>query len=251
MPAPTTNRGRRLTDSPFDTLERTFLLLSDGPKPLALDGRTLAGLPDRLVPVGELKARLLHPATRFEVRDAIVGELVARAQAEGGRWTVALAGVRLPGLRRAVWPLVQACPGRADDIESEALTAFRAGVICAADAELISATRLGGIDLAEAAERLDLGYWACHKSRRRAESALVEWVTGDDYLPFGFVQKRAETPCSYSGVVPGRDGQRTAYRASVDQPRRGGESAHPRPDRPPPRTTPAPDDPRTLAERTD
>jgi len=241
MPA----RRRPLTDSPFDTLERTFVLLTSGPNPLALDGTGVPGLPGRLVPLGELKARLLHPSTRFEVRDAIVDELVARSQSDGGRWTVGLAGVLLPGLRRAVWPLVQACPAKADDIEAEALAAFlaavarcqpgrprlasrlcwlartgatrllraelgeqarpgsepvsaapprpwghpdlvlakavRAGVICASDAELISATRIGDTDLAEVAERLGLGYWACHKRRLRAESQLVEWVTGDGY----------------------------------------------------------------------
>ncbi|MBF6555103.1 MAG: hypothetical protein IVW52_02910 [Acidimicrobiales bacterium] len=262
MPA----RRRPLTDSPFDTLERTFVLLTSGPNPLALDGTSVPGLPGRLVPLGELKARLLHPSTRFEVRDAIIDELVARSQSDGGRWTVGLAGVLLPGLRRAVWPLVQACPSKADDIEAEALTAFlaavarcqpgrprlasrlcwlartgatrllraelaeqarpgsepvsaapprpwghpdlvlakavRAGVICASDAELISATRIGDTDLAEVAERLGLGYWACHKRRLRAESQLIEWVTGDDYQPFEFVQKRAETPCSYSGGRP-------------------------------------------------
>jgi hypothetical protein len=262
MPA----RRRPLTDSPFDTLERTFVLLTSGPNPLALDGTSVPGLPGRLVPLGELKARLLHPSTRFEVRDAIIDELVARSQSDGGRWTVGLAGVLLPGLRRAVWPLVQACPSKADDIEAEALAAFlaavarcqpgrprlasrlcwlartgatrllraelaeqarpgsepvsaapprpwghpdlvlakavRAGVICASDAELISATRIGDADLAEVAERLGLGYWACHKRRLRAESQLIEWVTGDDYQPFEFVQKRAETPCSYSGGRP-------------------------------------------------
>ena len=262
MPA----RRRPLTDSPFDTLERTFVLLTSGPNPLALDGTSVPGLPSRLVPLGELKARLLHPSTRFEVRDSIIDELVARSQSDGGRWTVGLAGVLLPGLRRAVWPLVQACPAKADDIEAEALAAFlaavarcqpgrprlasrlcwlarigatrllraelaeqarpgsepvsaapprpwghpdlvlakavRAGVICASDAELISATRIGDTDLAEAAERLGLAYWACHKRRLRAESQLIEWVTGDDYQPFEFVQKRAETPCSYSGGRP-------------------------------------------------
>ncbi len=122
MPA----RRRPLTDSPFDTLERTFVLLTSGPNPLALDGTGVPGLPSRLVPLGELKARLLHPSTRFEVRDSIVDELVARSQSDGGRWTVGLAGVLLPGLRRAVWPLVQACPAKADDIEAEALAAFLA-----------------------------------------------------------------------------------------------------------------------------
>ena len=104
------------------------MLLTTGPNPLALDGTGVPGLPDRPVPLGELKARLLHPSTRFEVRDAIVDELVARSQSDGGRWTVGLAGVLLPGLRRAVWPLVQACPAKADDIEAEALAAFLAAV---------------------------------------------------------------------------------------------------------------------------
>ena len=259
-------RRRPLTDSPFDTLERTFVLLTSGPNPLALDGTGVPGLPGRLVPLGELKARLLHPSTRFEVRDAIVDELVARSQSDGGRWTVGFAGVLLPGLRRAVWPLVQACPAKADDIEAEALAAFlaavagcqpgrprlasrlcwlartgatrllraelaeqarpgsepvsaapprpwghpdlvlakavRAGVICAADAELISATRIGDTDLAEAAERLGLGYWACHKRRLGPSHSSSNGSLGDDYQPFEFVQKRAETPCSYSGGRP-------------------------------------------------
>ncbi len=257
---------RPLTDSPFDTLEHTFDLLVTDPRPLALDGTPIAGLPDRPIPLGELKARLLHPSTPFEVRDAAVTALVIRSRQEGGRWTVGLAGVLLPGLRRAAWPLVQACPGKALDIEAETLAAFlaavaecdphrerlaarlcwlargganrllraelaeharpgsepvsaapprpwghpdlvlakavRAGVIEASDAELIGATRIGGVDLAEAAERLGLAYKACHQRRRRAESLLVEWLTSDDYPPDEFVEKRAQTPCSSGGGRP-------------------------------------------------
>jgi hypothetical protein len=47
--------------------------------------------------------------------------LVRRAQHHGGAATVGLAGVLLPGLRRAVSPLTRACPSRADDLEAEAL----------------------------------------------------------------------------------------------------------------------------------
>jgi hypothetical protein len=232
---------RVLTDSPFDTLEKTFDLLVTGPNPLALDGTSLDGLPDRAIPLGELKAMLLHPSVSFDVRDAVVDELVARSRAKGGAWTVGLAGVLLPGLRRAVWPLVQACPGKAADIEAETLAAFlaavvrcepgrarlasrlcwlarigadrllraevaerarpgtdpvsaaprrpwghpdlvleravRAGVIGAADAELIGATRIGDVELAEVANALGISYKACHQRRRRAESALVEWLS--------------------------------------------------------------------------
>ena len=119
---------RELTDSPFDTLEKTFDLLVTGPRPLALDGTTISGLPDRMVPLGQLKAMLLHPSMSFAVRDRVVDVLVARAKAEGGAWSVGLAGVLLPGLRRAVWPLVQSCPDKAEDIEAEALAAFLAAV---------------------------------------------------------------------------------------------------------------------------
>ena len=256
-------RRRRLTDSPFDTLERTFTLLVSGPGALALDGTAVAGLPDRPIPLGELKARLLHPSTPFAARDAIVAELVARAQAEGGRWTVGLAGVLLPGLRRTIRPLTEACPGKADDLEAEALAAFvaavgrcrpgrprlaswlrwqarkgatrlleaelaerarpgsepvsaapprpwghpdlvlarvvAAGVIDEADAELIGETRIGGIDLAEEAERLGIGYWAAHKRRRRAEVATRRFLQSSDYAAIDLVQKRPESGCSLDG----------------------------------------------------
>ena len=71
---------------------------------------------------------LLHPTMAFDHRDAVIGELVARARFEGGAWAVALVGVLLPGLRRAVWPLVQMCPGKAADIEAEALAALLVAV---------------------------------------------------------------------------------------------------------------------------
>ena len=93
---------RALTDSPFDTLEKTFDLLVTGPRPLALDTTPIAGLPNRAVPLGELKGRLLHPSTPFSVRDAIVDQLVARSQAHGGAWTV--------GARRGAPP--RPTPGR-------------------------------------------------------------------------------------------------------------------------------------------
>jgi hypothetical protein len=120
---------RVLTDSPFDTLEKTFDLLVTGPNPLALDSTSLDGLADRAIPLGELKAMLLHPSMAFDVRDAVVDELVARSRAKGGAWTVGLAGVLLPGLRRA-------------------------GVIGVSDAELIGATRIGDVELGEVANAL-------------------------------------------------------------------------------------------------
>ena len=118
---------RTLTDSPFDSLERTFGLLCGGPSPLALDGCSFVGLPNRTLPLDELKSLLLHPSVSFDLRDAVVGELVDRAQHEG-KWMIGLAGVLLPGLRRAAWPLSHACLDRAADVESEMLASFVAAV---------------------------------------------------------------------------------------------------------------------------
>ena len=51
----------------------------------------------------------------------MIWALLAHAQAEGGRWTVGLAGVLLLGLPAAVASLCAVCPGRLDDVEGEAL----------------------------------------------------------------------------------------------------------------------------------
>lgn len=47
---------------------------------------------------------LLHPSVAYPVRDAALGALVARAKAEGGRWSVGIAGVLLPGIHRSAVP---------------------------------------------------------------------------------------------------------------------------------------------------
>jgi hypothetical protein len=51
--------------------------------------------------------------------------------------------------------------------------AVAAGVITTAEADLIGATRLEDVPLADYAERHGKGYWAAHKARARAEERLV------------------------------------------------------------------------------
>lgn len=126
-------------DGPFDTLEATFRLSCRGPRPWSLDGRAVPGLPDRPIPLDELRAVLLHPSTTYRTRGRALSILVARARAEGGAATVGLAGVLLFGLRRAVAPLCDIRPDRAADIEAEAL----AGLI-----EAVAATDPGRARLA-------------------------------------------------------------------------------------------------------
>jgi hypothetical protein len=110
------------TPFPFDTLEATFTALTRGPAPLSLDGRQLGhGLPARLLGLDELRRLLLDPSLSFAARDATLATLVDRAKTHGGQATIALAGMLLPGLRRATTPLTLANPGRIWDLQAEAL----------------------------------------------------------------------------------------------------------------------------------
>jgi len=114
--------------SPFAALEEGFTLLSSGPNPLALDGAGIEGLPDRPIPLAELRARLLHPSVPYAGRDAAIAVLIGRAQGLGGAWTAGLAGVLLPGMRRAVAPLAAACRSRQADLEAEMIAGLLAAV---------------------------------------------------------------------------------------------------------------------------
>jgi hypothetical protein len=107
---------------PFDTLEATFTALTRGPAPLSLDGRQVGhGLPARLLVLDELRRLLLDPSMGFAARDAALATLVDHAKTDGSQATIALAGVLLPGLRRATAPLTLANPRRIWDLQAEAL----------------------------------------------------------------------------------------------------------------------------------
>lgn len=129
--------------SPFTMLEHAFALLSCHPDPLSVPGAEIGqGVPDRPIPLDELRCRLLHPSCRYPTRDAAIGWLLTRAKAEGGVWTIGLAGMLLPGLRRAATPLKRACPGKAVDVEAEMLAGLLAAIATVAADRPRPATRL-------------------------------------------------------------------------------------------------------------
>lgn len=150
----------RRPGGPFDMLEATFRLGCTGPAPWSIDGRTVPGLPARAIPLDELRAILLHPSTSYRTRGRAMAVLVERARAEGGAATVGLAGVLLFGLRRAVAPLCDIRPDRADDIEAEALVG------------LIEALAATGADRPRLAARLC--WMARSRAKRLFETELSE-----------------------------------------------------------------------------
>jgi len=146
----------------FPEVEAAFGLLSTGWAPLGVQGRAVAAeWPDRLIPVGELRARLLHPACPYPTRDRVLNTVLDLARTEGDPWLLVLVGLLLPGLRRSARTLLLANSGLAADLEAEMfaglLTAIRTGPAIRArpGAELIWAARRAADRLrqAEHAER--------------------------------------------------------------------------------------------------
>jgi hypothetical protein len=168
---------------PFDAADTAFRLLCAGPRPLALHAAEVAaGLPDRLVPVDELRLLLLHPSTSARARNQVWAELVRRARTSDPAWTVALAGVAMPGLRRAVGSLAAAWRGDPADLQSEVLTGFLAAVRALDPADL---------EAVPLASRLVWAGWRAGREMALADAGwsarrrdLEEWHDRPD-LPWG------------------------------------------------------------------
>jgi hypothetical protein len=168
---------------PFEAAESAFALLCAGPAPLALHtSRIAAGLPDRPVPLDELRVLLLHPATSARTRNLVWAELVRRARAGDPAWVIGLAGVAMPGLRRAAGNLAAAYRGDPADLQAEVLAGFLAAV---------GALDTDNLDQVPLASRL---CWAAWRAGQRMASAdagwaarrrdLAGWQDGPD-LPWG------------------------------------------------------------------
>src|SRR5258706_6279282 len=108
--------------TPLDAAQRAFDLLVCPPAPLAFDGRAFAGLPQRLLPLDELKRFLIDSATPRPVRDTVWRELVVRARRDGPPWVIAAVGIAMPGLRRTAGLLAKAWHGDSSHRHREMLT---------------------------------------------------------------------------------------------------------------------------------
>jgi hypothetical protein len=167
----------------LDAADAAFRLLTAGPRPLAVHAsRLAAGLPDRPVPLDELRVLLLHPATTARARNRVWAELVRRARAGDPAWVIGLTGIALPGLRRAVASLAGTYRGDPADLQSEVLTGFLAAMrgLDLDDLESVPlASRLcwAAWRAGQALAYADAGYAA----RRRS---LSVWRDGPD-LPWG------------------------------------------------------------------
>ena len=162
----------------LDAADAAFRLLCAGPRPLSLHAsRLAAGLPDRPVPLDELRVLLLHPATGTRARNAVWAELVRRARSGDPAWVLGLTGMALPGLRRAVASLAPLCYGDPADLQAEVLTGFLAAM---------RALDPGDLEQVPLASRL---YWAA----RRAGQKLA-WADAGHAARRAGLDERGDAP---------------------------------------------------------
>lgn len=165
-------RSRPWPKTPLDAAQRAFDLLVCPPAPLAFDGRGFPGLPNKILPLDEMKKLLIDDATPRSVRDTVWRELVIRARRDGPAWVVAAVGIAMPGLRRMAGLLAKGWPGDSSDRDSELLTGF--------------VERLRSIDLRDtriAGKLIDAGARAVKTAREREEESDAIRVSTTWSLP--------------------------------------------------------------------
>lgn len=109
---------------PLDIARTAFGWLVTGPHPVSVEGRLFPGLPDRLVPLNEVRDRLLRRRCGQVTRDAVWAHLVLRSRTEGATWTVGCVGVALPALTRIAATLSARFAGDPSDIHAAVLAGF-------------------------------------------------------------------------------------------------------------------------------
>jgi len=110
--------------SPLAAAERAFELLTCPPAPLDFDARGVTGLPQRRLPLSELRRLLISESTCRPVRDRVWRDVVVRARRDGPAWVITAVGLAMPGLRRTAGRLAAGWHGDTSDVDAELLTGF-------------------------------------------------------------------------------------------------------------------------------
>ena len=110
--------------SPLASAARAFDLLTCEPAPLSFDARGLPVLPQRILPLDELRDVLIADSTPKPVRDLVWRDLVGRARRDGPAWVVAAVGIAMPGLRMRAGLLTRRWHGDTADLDAEMISGF-------------------------------------------------------------------------------------------------------------------------------
>ena len=184
----------------LDIARDTFTWLVTGPHPVSLNGRLFPGLPDRYVPLDEVRDRLLARRCPQATRDAVWAHLVLRSRTEGATWTVAAVGVALPALTSVAAILTNRFADDPADVHAEVLRGFL--------------TALSTIDLRPPRIMLRLR-WEAYRS---GYQALQEALAGPTPVAPGFRSTPPHAPWGHPDLVLARavaDGVLTQTEAAL------------------------------------
>jgi hypothetical protein len=109
----------------LEVVEKRFNELTAHPNPLTMDGQAIGqGLPERAIPLDELRIILLKRQTPWHVKDAVWVELVRRAQELAEPWITATVGMAMPALKRIAGDTARSFRGDIADFDSEIVEGF-------------------------------------------------------------------------------------------------------------------------------
>jgi hypothetical protein len=112
------------TTTALSTAEMAFELLTCEPAPLVFDARPVPGLPDRTMPLNELRKLMLFERYDSDTTDALWRQLAHHAREWGAAWVVGAIGVALPALTHLAAKVSRGNARHADDVDSEVLAGF-------------------------------------------------------------------------------------------------------------------------------
>ena len=128
---------------PLQALDAAFLALARASRPLTLPAAAFSDEPiDRLVPVDEVRARLIHPSCAPAVRQRIWTAAVRRARQGSQEWTTAAAGLAVPALRKTLGRLPRLPHLEQEEVEQEMLAALLDELVQVDPADPMLARRL-------------------------------------------------------------------------------------------------------------
>lgn len=172
--------------NPLDVARTSFRWLTVGPHPVTVDGRLFDHLPDREIPVDELRELLLRRDCPRTTWDQVWTHVILKSRLHGATWTLVAVGLALDALIPIAARLTAHYAGDPTDIHAEVLRGFL-------DA-------LYRIDLDQGRIMIRLR-WAAYRAGHRALTAAMDGPTPK--AP-GFRSSEPRPPAGHPDLVLAR-----------------------------------------------